>query len=127
MNKNNTVQTGLMAELEMNKINSSEEFATLIFEDLFMILTFRENKSLFSCDCYCDKDKFVIVITEESWEIVNDNIFKHSMKLKDRYMFEYSVKIGFYPFDFVKNLYSKFSDKNSVYIYVLPINRDCID
>jgi hypothetical protein len=49
------------------------------------------------------------------------------MELKDKYMFEYSIETGFYPFDFVKNLYSKFLDKNSVYIYILPINRDCID
>jgi hypothetical protein len=119
MNKDNIYQTSLMCELKMNEINSSEKFATMIYEDLFALLTLREDKSLFSCDCSCNKNKFIIIITEESEENIDDNICK--------YMFEYSVETGFYPFDYVKNLYSKFLDKNYIYIYILAINRDCVN
>jgi hypothetical protein len=111
MNKN-SVQSASMFDILLTDISSSEEFAIILLEEIHKSLN--EDNGLFSCNCSCKKNRLLIELTAEEITL-------------DGNMFEYSLESGFYPFNFVMNLYSKFSKKDFVFVYIRLMDRDCLE
>lgn len=115
MNNNNNnfdIVNGFSFLIPMFLIDSSEKFALDLFEIIHEYLNKDKNK-LFPCNCSCSNNKMYIWLLSE--EKISKDIGLH---LKDR-SFEYSLEVGFFPFDLVKGFYLEFSKLNYIYVVVV--------
>lgn len=109
---NNKIQSSIMIIVQLISTPSPEGFATFVLKEIHLSLV-AERDGLFSCNCSCKKNRFLVGLCTE--EI-----------LMEGNMFEYSLETGYYPFDFVKNLFSKFLSCDSIYIYIEMLDRNCL-
>ena len=116
MNNNNN-NDQIMAELYLMEISSSEEFAIDILTHIHQSIN--DNKYYNPCllykECGCKTDEFIIHLSTDK-EFFDD----------ESYIFNYSLSIGFYPFQQIESLYLKLSERTSIFIIISTIGNNCM-
>ncbi len=100
---NSKIQRGFMCEISMHKYSSSNDFTIEILEAIHRSVN-EEKGNMFICNCDCINNNFSIDL--QAYEI------------PEIYSFEYSFKVGFFPYNKVNEYYSKLNKFNKVFMTV---------
>jgi hypothetical protein len=101
----------------MQKLNSKDQFSYLVLRLINRGMA-EDKIKLFPCKCDCFNNKIDIQLFSE--EATTEDL-PH-----EDYSFNYSLKVGYFPFDLVKDFYSKISKLKTVSI-LINVNQICLD